>query len=141
MNTYKVNDFLLYFTYKVLGTWGDIVSIKINGKKVAGTGPAGLSPYQVAVAGGYSGTEAEFNAALADIGNKVDKVVPSSAGNLAVLDASGNIVDSGKQAGVYVAQSTPPSDTTILWIDTNETSGGLKYYNGSSWTHVPVAYT
>lgn len=117
------------------------MSIKINGKKVAGTGPAGLSPYQVAVAGGYSGTEAEFNAALAGIGNKVDKVVPSSAGNLAALDASGNIVDSGKKAGVYVAQSTPPSDTTILWIDTNETSGGLKYYNGSSWTHVPVAYT
>lgn len=29
--------------------------ITVNGKKVAGVGPAGLSPYQVAVAGGYKG--------------------------------------------------------------------------------------
>ena len=31
------------------------MAITVNGKKVAGTGPAGLSPYQVAVAGGYTG--------------------------------------------------------------------------------------
>ena len=41
--------------------------IKVNGKKVAGVGPPGLSPYQVAKAGGYTGTEAEFNATLANI--------------------------------------------------------------------------
>lgn len=43
--------------------------IKVNGKKVAGVGPPGLSPYQVAKAGGYTGTEAEFNAALVNLGN------------------------------------------------------------------------
>lgn len=29
----------------------------------------------------------------------------------------------------------------LLWIHTDSTSGGLKYYNGSSWVHVPVAWT
>lgn len=44
------------------------MAITVNGKKVAGVGPAGLSPYQVAKAGGYTGTEQEFNEALAQIG-------------------------------------------------------------------------
>lgn len=43
--------------------------ITVNGKKVAGAGPAGLSPYQVAKAGGYTGTEQEFNQTLASIGD------------------------------------------------------------------------
>lgn len=43
------------------------LSVLVNGKKVAGTGPAGLSPYQVAVAGGYTGTEQEFNQQLAQL--------------------------------------------------------------------------
>lgn len=30
------------------------MAITVNGKKVAGTGPAELSPYQIAVAGGYT---------------------------------------------------------------------------------------
>jgi hypothetical protein len=36
---------------------------------------------------------------------------------------------------------TAPTDTNMLWIDSNATTGGLKYHNGSSWVHVPVAYT
>lgn len=31
------------------------MAITVNGKKVAGTGPAGLSPYQVALAVFYTG--------------------------------------------------------------------------------------
>lgn len=41
--------------------------ITVNGKKVAGVGPAGLSPYQVAKASGYTGTEQEFNQQLAQL--------------------------------------------------------------------------
>lgn len=41
----------------------------------------------------------------------------------------------------YVVGTTAPSNTSLLWIDTNASTGGLKYYNGSSWVHVPVAYT
>lgn len=37
----------------------------------------------------------------------------------------------------YVGTSAP-SDTNVLWIDT---SNGLKYYNGTSWVVVPVAYS
>lgn len=45
------------------------MSVNINGKKVAGVGIPGLSPYQVAKAGGFTGTEQEFNEILANIGN------------------------------------------------------------------------
>lgn len=37
----------------------------------------------------------------------------------------------------YVVGTTPPEDTRKLWIDVNN---GLKYYNGSAWVTVPVAY-
>lgn len=37
--------------------------------------------------------------------------------------------------------TSSPSDTALLWIDTTADTGGLKYYNGSEWIHVPVAYT
>ena len=36
---------------------------------------------------------------------------------------------------------TAPSNTKLLWIDTNEDVGGLKYYNGSEWVHVPISWT
>lgn len=41
---------------------------------------------------------------------------------------------------VFHIGSTPPANTNLLWIDTTNVTGGLKYYNGSSWVHVPVAY-
>lgn len=39
------------------------------------------------------------------------------------------------------AYGTNPPTTNKLWIDTTPSTGGLKYYNGSSWEHVPVSYT
>lgn len=48
---------------------------------------------------------------------------------------------SGFSSDVFSVGSSAPSNTKLLWIDTNATTGGLKYYNGSSWTPVPVAYT
>lgn len=41
----------------------------------------------------------------------------------------------------YAAGTTPPEDTRLLWVDTTENTGGLKYYSGTDWVHVPVAYT
>lgn len=46
------------------------MAILINGKKVAGLGAPGKSAYQAAVDGGYTGTESEFNALLANGGTK-----------------------------------------------------------------------
>lgn len=37
----------------------------------------------------------------------------------------------------FVIQSTAPSITTVLWIDTN--NGTMKYYNGSNW--IPIVGT
>lgn len=44
-------------------------------------------------------------------------------------------------AKAFVVQATAPSNTNLLWIDTTTNTGGLKYYNGSAWVHVPVGYT
>ena len=41
---------------------------------------------------------------------------------------------------IFSVGATSPSNTKLLWIDTNTSTGGLKYYNGSTWTHVPVAW-
>lgn len=42
-------------------------------------------------------------------------------------------------AAVFAAGAVAPADTNLLWIDTS--GGGLKYWNGSAWVAVPVAYT
>lgn len=45
------------------------MALIVNGKKVAGLGLPGKSAYQAAVDGGFTGSEQEFNAALASIGD------------------------------------------------------------------------
>lgn len=42
---------------------------------------------------------------------------------------------------IYSVGTSEPTDKLLLWIDTTENTGGLKYYNGSAWVHVPVSYT
>ena len=44
------------------------------------------------------------------------------------------------QVGVFSAGTAPPEDKHLLWIDTTANTGGLKYWNGSAWTTVPVGY-
>lgn len=69
-------------------------------------GEAGESAYTAASKGGYTGTETQFNSDLAKIGNKADKTVPAAAGNLAALDAAGNLSDSGKKPTDFQAKVT-----------------------------------
>ena len=69
-------------------------------------GEAGENAYTAASKGGYTGTETQFNSDLAKIGNKADKTVPAAAGNLAALDAAGNLVDSGKKVGDFQTKVT-----------------------------------
>ena len=69
-------------------------------------GEAGESAYTAASKGGYTGTETQFNSDLAKIGNKADKTVPTAAGNLAALDAAGNLADSGKKVGDFQSKVT-----------------------------------
>lgn len=42
---------------------------------------------------------------------------------------------------IIIVSSTSPTNLKKLWLDTNSTTGGLKYHNGTQWVHVPVAYT
>lgn len=69
-------------------------------------GEAGESAYTAASKGGYTGTATQFNSDLAKIGNKADKTVPAAAGNLAALDAAGNLSDSGKKPADFQAKVT-----------------------------------
>lgn len=186
------------------------MALYLNGIKIAGKGISGKSPYQVAVEGGYSGTEADFNAQLAAIGESVagfdelrnlvensktevenavssartdiERLRQESANlkveinqtisnanteittivnnaetriNQKVDDALATIPDSENLATKAYVQaqisnlvtdiwhygSTAPSNTKLFWIDSNTSTGGLKYYNGSAWVHVPVAWS
>lgn len=69
-------------------------------------GEAGESAYTAASKGGYTGTQTQFNSDLAQIASKADKTVPAAAGNLAALDAAGNLSDSGKKPADFQAKVT-----------------------------------
>lgn len=45
-----------------------------------------------------------------------------------------------ESSGLVVGAEEPEANAKLLWIDTTSVTGGLKYYNGSEWIHVPVAY-
>ena len=63
------------------------------------------------------GTSATVLTAHQDITVKADKVVPSAAGNLASLDANGNLQDSGKKVSDFVLDSVL-TDWTIAELKT-----------------------
>ena len=72
--------------------------------------------------------------------------VPTSAkgaaNGVATLDASGKVPSAQLPSlSPFVAGASAPSDKTKLWIDTTASTGGLKYWDGSAWVAVPVAYT
>ena len=83
-------------------------------------GADGKSAYTSATEGGYVGTETAFNTALADVPNKARKKVPAAAGNLATLDATGNLADSGhlpayfQQATNGLTAETALDDTDVI---------------------------
>lgn len=60
-------------------------------------GTAGKSAFSAAQEGGYTGTEAAFNQSLAGLDGMARKKVPAAAGNLAALDSTGGLADSGKK--------------------------------------------
>ena len=61
---------------------------------------------------------------------------------VAGLDAGGKVPAAQLPSlAPFVAGASAPADKAKLWIDTTANTGGLKYWNGSAWVHVPVAYT
>ena len=55
-----------------------------------------------------------------------------------VQDAITELQDAvdGLISAAYVVQSSAPTNTKQLWVDTSSTPNVLKYYNGSAWTGV-----
>lgn len=77
----------------------------------------------------------------ADVGavSTSDKGKPNG---VATLDNTGKVPETQlPPLAPFIAQASAPADRTKLWIDTTANTGGLKYWNGSAWVHVPVAYT
>ncbi len=100
-------DNTIYLWSADAAAWQDVGALQ---------GPAGAdgqSAYQAAVAGGYAGSEADFRASLAAVGSKADRAVPAAAGNLAALDASGNLTDSGVAASAVSA----PAAAAVAYDD------------------------
>lgn len=56
------------------------------------------------------------------------------------VDSAISTATSAIVTDIYKASSTAPSNTKLLWIDTGD-SNILKYYNGSAWTPVVVAWS
>jgi len=84
-----------------------------------------------------SGTSQEVLVAHQDISGKANKAVPAAAGNVATLDASGNLSDSGKTLGKSVPADanfantvSPVADTTNKKIYFTESSGADIYFIG-----------
>ena len=140
------------------------MAIYINGIKVAGLGLNGTSPYQIAQAGGYTGTEEEFNLALISIGetrqgfdnflNQMETAKTEVEQLLQDLeDAKENSIVATKEyvdnataqivTDIFYYGPSAPENTKLLWIDSDNISGGLKFYdtNTSTWIHVPVAWS
>jgi len=76
------------------------------------------------------------------------KLSTSGTAAKATADANGNnIVNTYatktalNNLSFFSAGTSAPTNTKLLWIDTTANTGGLKYYNGSAWVHVPVAFT
>lgn len=77
-------------------------------------------------------------------GQTADKAIPltqkGTANGVASLDATGKIPKAQlPTVGGYVRQSSAPSDSSLLWIDSGD-SNKMKYYNGSSWVPVPATW-
>lgn len=104
--------------------------------------------------GAVSTATSNINSAVASANSAIDAKIqqvsdfanslPSDVTSLATktyVDNAINTATSSAMTNIFYTGSSAPSNIKLLWIDTNTTTGGLKYYNGSSWVHVPVAWS
>lgn len=62
------------------------------------------------------------------------------ANGISTLDSSGKIPKSQlPTTGGYVRQTTAPTDTSLLWMDSGH-SDIMKYYNGTAWVAQPSVW-
>ena len=66
-------------------------------------------------------------ASIGDIGNKADKVGNATAGNLAALDSTGNLTDSGAKPSDFLTQHQTIPDYTVSKLATAEQGYASSY--------------
>lgn len=77
----------------------------------------------------------------ADVGAVSDSE-KGMANGVATLDDGGKVpAEQLPSMCPFVVGTSAPEDKLKLWIDTTADTGGLKYFNGSTWVSVPVSYT
>lgn len=135
------------------------MAVYVNNRKIAGRGVDGASPFTVAVQNGFDGTEAEFNEGLKNINTIVADANAAAARAEAAQAAAENVKNNLSDyptrvemnniilqniatvdTGVWSYGPEAPSNTNLLWIDSNLINGGLKFYVNGTWIHVPVAW-
>lgn len=97
--------------------------------------PHEVTAEQVKLSDGETTVEAALNGKQEALTGSPGQVVGFDEDGLPVAQAA----PSG--GGGFTVQATAPEDTGVLWIDTTANTGGLKYYNGTAWAPVPVAYS
>lgn len=78
---------------------------------------------------------------ITDVSGKADKVVPIAAGNVATLNASGNLVDSGKTLGVSVPYNAVFTDTKNTAGSTNKASTKMYIIAATEQSDNPQTYS
>lgn len=56
--------------------------------------------------------------------------------------ASGSVIELSRRIGGHVAQKSAPSDKSLLWVDTSDsTSPLLRFYNNGKWEYIKSVYS
>ena len=76
------------------------------------------------------GLAERMNAAL---NGKQDKLTPGPG-----IAINGSVISASGSSAVFSVGDTAPENTNLLWIDTG--AGVTKYYTGSAWVALPVAW-
>jgi uncharacterized protein with GYD domain len=93
------------YTAATASILGLVLSSTVDGKgQIEGTGVISINGWD-ALKSRTATLETASQTALTQIANKIDKVSGAAAGNIATLDASGNIIDSGKSTANIVDTS------------------------------------
>ena len=112
-------------------------AVQLLGTENGGTGKNSITSGAIVTGNGtgavneLSGTGAVY---ATQIGSPQFGTLPVSCGGTGVVTLDALKSAMGLSNAGFVIQSSAPSSTNLLWIDT--TNSTLKYYNGSSW--IPI---
>lgn len=108
-------------------------------KDVVPKGSEAYDPTSDNAASGKAVSEA-IESALEYVDSEIDSKIQTAMENVYTKEEVDQKVASGggTTGGGFIVSGSAPSNTNVLWIDTNS---GLKYHNGTEWVLVPVLYS